>query len=617
MSVPGQQVDDRQRVRDASEIAAVIGEHVTLKPKGREYVCLCPFHDDHNPSMSVVPHKQIFHCFVCGAGGDVFTFVQRYHHMDFREALEFLAERAGIELTRRAPAPAGAPGSGGSDRGAIIEANRVAADFFRAILSHAEHGRAARELVERRGMSPGMVEAFAVGASPARWDGLLSTLQSKGRDLRAFLDAGLLKPKDAGGAYDALRNRLVFPIHEHPTGRVIAFGARRIDDEDEPKYLNSPETPVFNKSRTLFGLHQAARSVQSERLAVVVEGYTDVIACHQAGFTNVVGTLGTALTVQHATVLRRLCDTVVLLFDADEAGQRAADRALEVMFGEEIDIRVASIAGETDGFKDPDELLKSETGAEVFARVIENATDLLEFRFARLRERLRGAGIAETSRVLTEELARLGELGLDRVRPMRRRLILRKIAEIAGVDEATVRDAMPGGRRSAPATQAIEPKSVLGRALGARESLLGCVLAEPSLWLALHEDERLLLATDRFDAPDLRAVADAVHLLTEEGASPGLSETLGELETPECQAAAVELERAVSTACDNSAERRHALWRDCLDRLRCEEALTPGAAIRQAAGDERGSEDDLARLARLRQVHQEVGANRRARLLAE
>lgn len=618
MTGAGHQLDDRQRVRDASEIASVIGEHVTLKPKGREYVCLCPFHDDHNPSMCVVPHKQIFHCFVCGAGGDVFTFVQRYHRMEFREALEFLAERAGIELTRRAPG-ASSGASGQSDRGAIIEANRFASDFFRVILAHPEHGIAARKLVERRGICPDMVEAFAVGASPDRWDGLLATLAAKGRDTRPFLDAGLLKPKDqggvGGGAYDALRNRLIFPIHEHPTGRVIAFGARRIDDADEPKYLNSPETPVFSKSRTLYGLHQAARSIQAERLAVVVEGYTDVIACHQAGFANVVGTLGTALTVQHASVLRRLCDTVVLLFDADDAGQRAADRALEVLFNEEIDIRVASITGEVEGFKDPDELLKSEAGGAVFARVIGGATDLLEFRFARLRERLRGAGIAETSRVLTEELAKLGELGLDRVRPMRRRLILRRIAEIAGVDEGTVRDAVPGGRRAARIEQAIEPKNVLGRALGARESLLGCILAEPALWLSLHEEERLLVATDRFDSPALRAVADAVHLLTEEGRSPGLSEALAELETPEIQAAAVELERAVSLACDGVGERRHALWRDCLARLRCEDMLAPAGA--DAAGDENQSKEDLARLESLRRVHREVGANRRARLLAE
>lgn len=251
------------------------------------------------------------------------------------------------------------------------------------------------------------------------------------------------------------------------------------------------------------------------------------------------------------------------------------------------------------------------------------ATDLLEFRFARLRDRLRGAGIAETSRVLTEELARLGELGLDRVRPMRRRLILRRIAEIAGVDEATVREAVPGGRRHARPEPSIEPKNVLGRALGARESLLGCILAEPSLWLSLHEEERLLVATDRFDAPALRAVADAVHLLTEEGRAPSLSETLSELETPEIQATAVELERAVSLACDNTGERRHALWRDCLDRLRCDDLLASTSAQTASGEDDPGSggenqsKEDLARLESLRRVHQEVGANRRARLLAE
>ncbi|MFI4897357.1 MAG: DNA primase [Phycisphaerales bacterium JB059] len=611
-------LDDRQRVRDASDIVAVIGQHLSLKAKGREYACLCPFHDDHNPSMSVVPHKQIFHCFVCGAGGDVFTFVQRYHNMDFREALEFLAERAGIELTRRKPQARSEAGSDEPSRRDLIEANRVAADFFRAILTHPEHGALAREVIERRRIAPEMVETFSIGASPNRWDGLLQTVQSKGLNPAHFLGAGLIKPKENGGAYDALRNRLIFPIHEHPTGRVIAFGARRLDDEDEPKYLNSPETPVFNKSKTLFGLHQAARSIQREGVAIIVEGYTDVIACHQAGITNVVGTLGTALTTQHAAVLRRLCDAVVLLFDADEAGQRAADRALEVMFSEEIDIRVGAGG---DGAKDPDELLRSEGGVERFHAMIAGATDLLEFRFSRLRARLRGAGMAETSRVLGEEMERLNEMGLDRVRPLRKQFIIRELAHVAGVDEQIVREAMPGGRRSAPRPEAqIEnKKDVLSRSLNAREGVLGSVLCDPAVWLAIGHEDRDLLAAPLFESEALRAVADAVHLLDEDGRRPALSEVLAELESAEAQSAAVELERMVSVQTGGGGERFSSFWRDCLDRLRATQRSqgTTEHVVTTEGGGDAPMDDDLARLLAIGNVHKELGKNPAARLLGD
>ena len=359
--------NELEQVRAASDIAEVVGEHVSLKPKGREFVGLCPFHDDRRPSMAVVPSKQIFKCFACGAGGDVFGFVMRYHGMDFPEALKYLAERAGIELRPRradrgAAAPAGSPVYSKRD---IVDANAAAAAFFRAIFEHESHGAAAREAAERRGFDAETIEAFGIGASPDRWDGLVQWIASKGLDESLFIEAGLLKKRDNGGCYDAMRNRLIFPIRDQ-IGRAIAFGGRRINDEDEPKYLNSPESALFSKSTALFGIDRAARAIQAERTAVVVEGYTDVIACHRAGVCNVVGTLGTALTTGHAVVLRRLCERVVLLFDGDEAGRRAADRAMEVLFAEDIDIQVARLDEATDA-KDPTNCWLARTESMCFA----------------------------------------------------------------------------------------------------------------------------------------------------------------------------------------------------------------------------------------------------------
>jgi DNA primase len=304
---------DIDRVRDATDLVRLIGEHVPLKPRGREHVGLCPFHDDHSPSMAVVTHKgnAFYKCHACGAGGDAFDFVQNYHKMDFAEALRFLADRAGITLTPR-PSPGQRSASGEADehdgrtvaRSSIREANAFAAAFFRKVLQHPEAGSVGRELIDKRGISAEMAEQFMLGYAPDSWDKLLATITRKGMSVEPFAAAGLLKPRKTGdGFYDAFRHRLIFPITSE-VGQPIAFGARAIKADDEPKYLNSAESSVFQKSRTLYGLHQAKRSIIDSRTAVITEGYTDVIACHQAGFTNVVGTLGTALTREHARLSR-------------------------------------------------------------------------------------------------------------------------------------------------------------------------------------------------------------------------------------------------------------------------------------------------------------------------
>lgn len=603
-----QQNDDVQRVRDGSDIVRVVGEHLALKPKGREFVGLCPFHDDRNPSMCVIPAKQIYHCFVCGAGGDVFTFVQKYHSMGFREALEFLAERANIELTPFRGRPGGDQrDEGGVGNKEILAANEMATGFFRAILSHPEHGAAAREIIERRGISAEMVERFMIGASPDRWDGLVMTAPKKGVRSEALLAAGLVKQRERGdGQYDALRNRLIFPISDQ-IGRVIAFGGRKINEEDEPKYLNSPETNVFKKSTTLFGINHAARAIKHERTAVIVEGYTDVIACHQAGVEHVVGTLGTALTSGHATVLRRLCDTVVLLFDGDEAGVRAADRAIEVLLSETIDIRVAALAGYTEA-KDPDELLKLEGGAGVFREVIDGAVDLIEWKFARLRRELEGAGPARVTQRIGEELDRLSDLGLGELEPVRRRLMIRQVAQAARVEESVVSEAIRTGRgrrrfaSEAPAMD-YEPDPEAGWEPNAREQLLGCLLLEPNLWTLMGGEQRELTSTVRFASGLTRRVADALHASAENGTGTGLHAVLGELAMI-CEEDGVDplasserataLMRFVGERTEEVPERVTGLFNGCIAQLVAKESR----GQERASGVDDSGESEADRLAR-------------------
>lgn len=618
MSLYAPQDDDRQRVKDASDIVRVIGEHVALKPKGREYVCLCPFHDDRNPSMCVVPAKQIFHCFVCGTGGDVFTFMQKFHGMDFREALENLAQRAGIELTRRRPAQSpGQPGeASGITKADILKANDTAQAFFRAILSHPEHGRSARELIERRGISPEMVEHFGIGAAPDRWDGLVTTIEKKGIHARAFEAAGLLKNRDSGGRYDALRHRLIFPIQDQ-IGRVIGFGGRRIRDEDDPKYLNSPETPAFHKNTTLYGLAQAGRAIQQQRLAVIVEGYTDVVACHQAGVAHVVGTLGTALTTGHATILRRLCDTVVLLFDGDEAGQRAADRAVEVLFNESIDIRVATLAGVTDA-KDPDELLKRPDGPEIFHAAIAESRDLLDWKFDRLRTALANVGPAAVARAVEEELERFSRLGMERLAPVRRQQVIRLIAQATGLDERTILAQMRTGRSgrtegsTGPSNTTPAPSNPT-----ARELILGCLMNAPDLWRTMSSDHRDRIRTEAFRNPLSRVVADAVLLAGEHGTPPSQAAVLAEIDPDdvlavEAAAWAVTLARTVEVQTALHPERLRRLLEECLRAASLEDeragAIEPKPGGQQSNVSSEAEAESFARFVeRQRALHQKYG----------
>ncbi|MFI4916560.1 MAG: DNA primase [Phycisphaerales bacterium JB060] len=517
---------DIERVLAATDIVRVVRERVDLREKGREWVGLCPFHNDRSPSMFVSPGKQIFKCFACGAGGDALSFVQKYDGVEFPQALEHLAEAAGVELTprgRQAPR-----GQGRSERAAALEANSFAQDYFRRSLVDPQAGRAAREMVERRGISPEMVEAFGIGSAPAGWDGLVQAVLREKRPVEAFAAAQLVKAREQGGGhYDVFRNRLMFPIHDQG-GRVIAFGGRRLSEDDPAKYLNSPESPVFKKSGVLYGLWKANAGIRQAGFCIVTEGYTDTIACHQAGFTNTVATLGTAFTAEHAVLLRRLCSRVVLLFDGDEAGLTAADRAVGVLFAEPLDVQIA-ILGQGQNAKDPDELLKLEGGRERFAAMVRSAGDLLEFRFDRLRSRLEGQGRSALLKGVEEEVRWLGEHGLRQIEPARQDRLLAQLGNLSGLDQYRLRELALSAPRRARGGQENEadtlPRPVV---LSAADRLVGVVLLAPAAWGMLSEDDAITLRDTVAGGPS-EPVAAAVDHLAAEGEAITMAALRGEL----------------------------------------------------------------------------------------
>jgi DNA primase len=404
----------------------------------------------------------------------------------------------------------------------LAQANQIACDFFRLLLKHPEHGQAGREIVARRGLTPECVSQFLIGVAPDRWDGLFTFIQSKGMDPAPFVAAGLLKRRESDGSlYDGFRHRLMFPI-VNSLGQVVAFGGRKMRDQDEPKYLNSPESAIFRKNSTLYAMPQAAGEIRKRNAAVVVEGYMDAIACHQAGVTHVIATLGTALTVQHARILSRQCERAILMFDGDAAGLRAADRAVEVLFASTLDVRIATMESDPAPIdqraKDPDELVKQPGGVQRLEKILQASQDALAFRLERLRRKLAGSDAMQRARAVDEELARLVELGLGSLSPVQKQVTLQRVGSMAGVDERVIRksvqmlEAKQQQRRQA---ESEEPSHEVHAQTGAitpmpadsRQWLLACVVFEPEVEELVDRKVMHHLLPEAFAAGSLRDLA--------------------------------------------------------------------------------------------------------------
>jgi DNA primase len=364
------------QIRDRVDIVDIVGHHVSLSKTGQNLKGLCPFHQEKTPSFTVSPSRQIFHCFGCGAGGNVFTFLTRITGASFPEIVRDLGRKVGIEIQ-----DTGGPGPNQAQFGRIEQVNQAAIAWFRKNLQHDKTGEPARRYLQERGIHDTTIDRFHIGVAPAEWDGLMKALATQGFSAHELVAAGLAVARDQAGEgqrkgstgfYDRFRARVMFPITDLRK-RIVGFGGRTLGD-GTPKYLNSPDTALFKKGLTLFALDQAREAISRTKTVIVVEGYFDAIALHQAGIDRTVATLGTALTPDHIQVLRRFASNVVLLFDPDAAGVRAALRGLDLFVNSGLGVKVVTLpAGE-----DPDTFVRKE-GPGAFAALEERAPSLLDY----------------------------------------------------------------------------------------------------------------------------------------------------------------------------------------------------------------------------------------------
>lgn len=540
-------------IKHAVDIVTLVGEYLPLHRSGSKFKALCPFHDDHNPSLELNPERQSYKCWSCGAGGDVFDFIKDIERVDFPEALRMLAERAGVALEN----PSVGPTPKGPSKTELIAVNDWARQMFAEALSRTPE---ALEYVTGRGITQASIERFRLGYAPDARDWLLTRARRQGFLPELLEQAGLiLRSTDAPGLIrERFRGRLIFPIHD-PRGRTLGFGGRILpateralaaEGKNAAKYLNSPETPLFQKRRVLFAADLARSEARESGWVAVVEGYTDVIAAHQVGLTNVVGTLGTSLGDDHVIALRRLADRVVLVFDGDEAGQTAADRALELFLGHEVDVRVLALPSNLD----PCDFLLKE-GAEAFRSLVEGAIDPLAFAIRRAEARFDLASPEDSRRAAEWVLAILGRVpsshraGLDvkvakALDTLSRRLgvpvetLDRRLKQIqrAAVSKGGKRIVLDASASAVAPAEAVAPIPVRDLDVADRQ-LIEILLNQPSVVGRLSA---LIPVASIRDMP-LRTILQACYDLHAEGQTPTFERVTSRLDDPALRALAAGL----------------------------------------------------------------------------
>ena len=501
-------------IRDRSSILEVVSDYVTLKKTGRNHRGLCPFHSEKTPSFMVNEEKQIFHCFGCGEGGDVFAFLMKAGHFSFPQAVEELAKRYGVKLPARELSASQKKEM--DKRESLFEINRIASEYFRDLLTRRREGEEGRRYLSQRGISQEIVAEHGLGYSTDRWDGLAEHLREKKASLDLARELGLVFPKKREGWYDAFRSRVLFPIFDLHQ-RIVGYGGRMIK-EGEPKYLNSPESSIYHKGEVLYGLQVAKRYATEKDCVIVVEGYFDLLTLHQYGWRHSVATLGTALTPHHIRTLKRYTKNLITLFDADQAGVQATLRSLPLFLEEEV-------AGKTvilPNGEDPDGFLRK-GNLEDFTKRVEQAVPLVDFFFERLMRTYDVKTVDGKVRIAKEGLALLGKIP-DRIR---RDFYTKALAERLDVKESFLYEMLPSSPRGPSKEGEDSKESSPERTFPKSEEMV--------VRLMVHHPEVIPTITKEgvlkeFESPILQKIAKALEDLYQRKGRLDLPEALASFE---------------------------------------------------------------------------------------
>ena len=528
MAIPERIIEE---IQAKSDIVEVLSHYITLKKLGRNYKTNCPFHNEKTPSFVVSPDKQIFHCFGCGAGGNVFSFVMKHENVTFPEAVEILAEKSGVKLPK-----SGRAGGDDSFADKLYGINDLACRFFQASL---ENKPETKDYLASRGINAASLKDFRIGYAPDSWESLLNYFKSKAVEPKVLERAGLVIPNDKGGYYDRFRNRAIFPIMDL-RGRVLGFGARVLDSS-LPKYINSPETIIYSKGKNLYGLNFSKDHIKKEKFALIVEGYLDFIIPYQAGVNNIIATLGTSLTTDQIKLLKRSTNTVIMVYDPDEAGETASLRNLDLFISEDVNVYIAELS---EGL-DPDSYIRK-FGAEDFLKRVKGSKNIFEYKLDKLKAKFDIRSTNGKTAIVAAMLPTISRIN----NAVFRSELVKKLAERLSVDEEAIRSELKKVK-----TESYQPKymampSEMKRTNRGAELMLLALMLEGGKYI---DSIKSLLAIDELKDSSVRDVVSVVFKLRDSNIEVTAVRLMMELsESPEGIKLVSEAASIVETITDNN-----------------------------------------------------------------
>lgn len=535
-------------IRDRSSILEVVSDYVSLKKAGKNYRGLCPFHSEKTPSFMVNEGKQIFHCFGCGEGGDVFTFLMKAGHFSFPQAVEELAERYGVRLPRREFSPTQKKEIAKNDL--LFQINQTASDYFHDLLARRKEGEEGRKYLSQRGIEKEIIEEHRLGFSLDRWDGLVQHLRERKVSLEMARELGLILPKKKEGWYDAFRGRIIFPIFDLHH-RVIGFGGRVIR-EGQPKYINSQESSIYHKGEVLYGLHVAKQYAPEKDCVIIVEGYFDLLTLHQYGMKHSIATLGTALTTQHIRTLKRYTKNLITVFDADRAGVQATLRSLPLFLEEEVMGKTVVLPkGE-----DPDEFLRKGNLGD-FEKRVAGAVPLIEFFFGWLMKTYDVKSIDGKIKVAKEGVALIRKIP----ETIRRNYYIKVLAERLDLQESLLYEMLRSSPKDRSKTEEDVKKRFMEKKFPKSEEMVVRLMVHHPELIPIVSEEGILR---EFESPILQKMAEGLEVFYQKKGRLDLTEALGCLE-----------EDLKGRLCEFAfqengleGENREKILRDCLHKIR-------------------------------------------------